>query len=101
MVGALRSNPKDTEAFAEPFRRYMKAIGWEEGRNIRFLFVWAEGRNERAPALAGELVAKNVDLIITFGDVFHLLKPRPRSTGPLAMISGLRHKGSTRTNALG
>jgi hypothetical protein len=58
----------------------MKAIGWEEGRNIRFLFVWAEGRNERAPALAGELVAKNVDLIITFGDVFHLLKPRPRST---------------------
>jgi hypothetical protein len=45
----------------------MKAIGWEEGRNIRFLFVWAEGRNERAPALAGELVAKNVDLIITFG----------------------------------
>jgi len=37
MVGALRSNPKDTEAFAEPFRRYMKAIGREEGRNIRFL----------------------------------------------------------------
>jgi hypothetical protein len=67
MVGALRSNPKDTEAFAEPFRRYMKAIGWEEGRNIRFLFVWAEGRNERAPALAGELVAKNVDLIISSG----------------------------------
>jgi putative tryptophan/tyrosine transport system substrate-binding protein len=68
VVGVLRSNPKDTEVFAEPFRRYMKAIGWEEGRNIRFLFVWAEGRNERAPALAGELVAKNVDLIITFGD---------------------------------
>ena len=102
LVGVLRPNPKDIlETFAEPFRRYMKAIGWEQGRNIRFLFVWAEGRNERAPALAGELVAKNVDLIITFGDVFHLLKPRPRSTGPLAMISGLRHKGSTRTNALG
>jgi hypothetical protein len=24
-----------------------EAIGWEEGRNIRFLFVWAEGRSER------------------------------------------------------
>src|SRR5262249_59460666 len=56
------------ETFAEPFRRYMKAIGWEEGRNIRFLFVWADGRNDRAPALAGELVAQNVDLIIPFGD---------------------------------
>jgi hypothetical protein len=42
------------ETFAEPFRRYMKAIGWEEGRNIRFLFAWTEGRSERAPALAGE-----------------------------------------------
>ena len=68
VVGVLRSNPKDTKVFAEPFRRYMKAIGWEEGRNIRFLFVWTEGRSERAPALAGELIAQNVDLIITFGD---------------------------------
>src|SRR5258706_6859041 len=46
----------------------MRAIGWEDGRNVRFLFVWAEGRNERAPALAEELVAQNVDLIITFGN---------------------------------
>jgi putative ABC transport system substrate-binding protein len=69
LVGVLRPNPKDiTETFAEPFRRYMKAIGWEEGRNIRFLFVWAEGRSDRAPALAGELIAQNVDLIIPFGD---------------------------------
>jgi putative ABC transport system substrate-binding protein len=69
LVGVLRPNPKNVvETFAEPFRRYMKAIGWEEGRNIRFLFVWAEGHSERAPALARELVAQNVDLIIPFGD---------------------------------
>jgi putative tryptophan/tyrosine transport system substrate-binding protein len=68
VVGVLRPTPKDTDQFAEPFRRYMRAIGWEDGRNVRFLFVWAEGRNERAPALAEELVAQNVDLIITFGD---------------------------------
>jgi putative ABC transport system substrate-binding protein len=69
LVGVLRPNPKDIlETFAEPFRRYMKAIGWEDGRNIRFLFVWAEGHSERAPALAGELVAQYVDLIVPFGD---------------------------------
>jgi putative ABC transport system substrate-binding protein len=68
VVGVLRPNPKDTDQFAQPFRRYMRAIGWEDGRNVRFLFVWAEGRNERAPALAEELVAQNVDLIVTFGD---------------------------------
>jgi putative tryptophan/tyrosine transport system substrate-binding protein len=69
VVGVLRPNSKDIgEFFAEPFRRYMKAIGWEEGRNIRFLFVWAEARSERTPALVGELIAQNVDLMITFGD---------------------------------
>ena len=68
VVGVLRPTPKDTDQFAEPFRRYMRAIGWEDGRTVRFMFVWAEGRNERAPALAEELVAQNVDLIVTFGD---------------------------------
>jgi putative tryptophan/tyrosine transport system substrate-binding protein len=68
VVGVLRPSTKDAEPFAEPFRRYMKAIGWEEGRNIRFLFAWMEGRNERAPLLAGDFVAQNVDLIVTFGD---------------------------------
>ena len=70
VVGVLRPNPKDvTETFAEPFRRYMKAIGWEEGRNIGVRFTWTESRSERATALAQELVAQNVDLIIAFGDL--------------------------------
>jgi putative tryptophan/tyrosine transport system substrate-binding protein len=43
-------------------------VTYQEGRNIRFLFVWADGHGERAPALARELVAQNVDLIILFGD---------------------------------
>ena len=69
VVGVLRPNRKDVlEAFAEPFRSDMKAIGWEDGRNVRFLFVWMEARGERAPFLADELVAQNVDLIVTFGD---------------------------------
>jgi len=68
VVAVLRPSAKDTEPFVEPFRRYMKAIGWEEGRNIRFLFAWMEGHNERAPLLAGDFVAQNVDLIVTFGD---------------------------------
>jgi putative ABC transport system substrate-binding protein len=69
LVGVLRPNRKDElDTFAEPFRRYMKAVGWEDGRNIRFVFVWMEARSERAPVLAGQLVEQKVDLIITFGD---------------------------------
>ena len=68
VVGVLRINPKDVEVFAEPFRRYMKELGWEEGRNVVFQFLWAGGRNEQLPVLARELVARKVDLIITFGN---------------------------------
>ena len=52
VIGVLRPNWKDVgETFAEPFRRYMKAIGWEEGRNIRFLFVFCRG-SQRTHACA-------------------------------------------------
>ena len=68
VIGVLRVNPKESEPFAEPFRRYMQAAGWEEGRNVRYHFVWADMRIEQMPALASELVARNVDVIVTFGD---------------------------------
>jgi putative tryptophan/tyrosine transport system substrate-binding protein len=85
VIGVLRPNPKDVnEFFAEPFRRYMKAVGWEEGRNIRFLFVWTEGHSERAPALAGELVAQNVDVIIPFGDP--AIRAAQRATNSIPIV---------------
>jgi hypothetical protein len=40
----------------------MKALGWDEGRNIRYRFVWADGQIERIPALVQELVDEKVDL---------------------------------------
>jgi putative tryptophan/tyrosine transport system substrate-binding protein len=84
VVGVLRPNPKGiTETFAEPFGRYMKAVGWEEGRNIRFLFVWAEGRSDRAPALVREPLAQQVDLIIPFGDPAIRAAQRATQTIPI------------------
>ena len=68
VIGVLRINPKVSDIFAEPFRRYMLAAGWVEGRNVLYDFVWADMRIERVPTLASELVARNVDLIVTFGD---------------------------------
>jgi putative tryptophan/tyrosine transport system substrate-binding protein len=67
-VGALRINTRDREIFAGPFRKHMTALGWEEQRNISYIFRWAEGRIERLPALAQELVAEGVDLIVVTGN---------------------------------
>jgi putative ABC transport system substrate-binding protein len=65
----------------------MKAIGWEEGRNIRFLTVFTEGRNDRAPALAGELVRQNVDVIIAFGAPFIRAAQRATETIPIVGLA--------------
>ncbi len=84
LVGILRVSSKDAEIFLGPFRRYMKAIGWEEGRNIRFVSVFTEGRNDRAPALAGELVGQNVDVIIGFGAP--LIRAAQRATETIPIV---------------
>jgi putative ABC transport system substrate-binding protein len=46
-------------------RAGLRALGYEEGRNIAIEFRWAEGRYDRLPELAAELVRLNVDIIVT------------------------------------
>jgi len=88
LIGVLRVNPKDVnEVFAEPFRRYMKALGWQEGRNVRFQFVWADGHIDRMPALAEELVAQKVDLIVTFGNAAVSALERATTTIPVVALT--------------
>src|SRR5215475_9444087 len=41
--------------------------GWTDGRNIRFEFRYTEGQANRLPALAADLVQRNVDAILTAG----------------------------------
>lgn len=42
----------------------LRDLGWSEGRNLVIEYRWAEQRYERFPALASELVALGVDLIV-------------------------------------
>ena len=46
----------------------LAALGYEEGRNIMFDYRSAEGQPERVPALAADLVAQNVDLIVAISN---------------------------------
>lgn len=46
------------------FREALAEMGYVEGRNVSFEYRWAEGHSERLPALAAELVAENVDVIV-------------------------------------
>ncbi|HVE48703.1 MAG TPA: ABC transporter substrate-binding protein [Casimicrobiaceae bacterium] len=47
-----------------PFRDGLRELGWIEGRNVVIEYRFAEGRPERLPELAAELVRSNVDIIV-------------------------------------
>jgi putative ABC transport system substrate-binding protein len=47
------------------FREGLSALGWNESRNVNFVYRWAGGSNELVRGYAKELVALNPDLILT------------------------------------
>ncbi len=68
-IGVLANGTASTDAVRhEAFRQGLNELGYVEGRNIVIEYRYAEGKTERFPALAAELVRLNVDLILTAGD---------------------------------
>jgi putative tryptophan/tyrosine transport system substrate-binding protein len=92
----------------ESFEARLRELGWIEGRNIRFEYRSAEGDDTRQPALAAELVALPVDLILTWGTPATLAAKRATATIPILMgsvgdpvtigvVSNLAHPGANVT----
>jgi putative tryptophan/tyrosine transport system substrate-binding protein len=63
-VGALYIGLADAESFKKEFREGLSEAGYMEGQNIAFEFRSAEGRLDRLPELASELVRLKVDVIV-------------------------------------
>ena len=58
----------DATLFLEADRQGLKEAGFVEGQNLKIEYRWAEGRYDRLPALAAELVKMRVAVITTMGD---------------------------------
>ena len=54
----------DSEPWHQAFRKGLRDLGWVEGENLRIEYRFSDGRDERLPALAADLIALNVDLIV-------------------------------------
>jgi putative ABC transport system substrate-binding protein len=64
-VGALYIGTADAESFKRELREGLRELGYVEGKNIAFEFRSAEGKLDRLPGLAAELVRLKVDVIVT------------------------------------
>jgi putative ABC transport system substrate-binding protein len=64
-IGFLGVTRAEDAAYAlEAFRRGLRELGWVERQNIVIEYRYADGRDERLPALAAELVGLKVDVIM-------------------------------------
>src|SRR5262245_10752354 len=67
-IGYLASLDPASESFrSEPFRLALRERGHIEGQNIAIEYRYSEGKRDRAPELAAELVRLKVDLIVVAG----------------------------------
>jgi len=70
------------------FRQGLHETGYVEGRNITVEYRWAEGKPERFPTLAAELVALKVDVIVTAGGTLAVLATkRATTTIPIVFVA--------------
>ena len=87
-VGFMGNSTAALEAnLIGPFREGLREHGYEEGRNVEIVFRWAEGRYEQFPALIAELIAANVDVIVTAGTPAALAVKKATSTVPVVMAA--------------
>jgi len=72
----------------EGLREGLRDLGYVEGKTHLFVYRFAQGRAERFPALAAELVNLPVDLIVSWGTPASLAAYKATSTIPIVMSAG-------------
>ncbi len=94
-IGYLSAaSPSSDGEFTEPLRQGLRELGYAEGQNIVIEYRWAEGRFERLPDLAAELVRLKVDVIVASVTPAALAAKNSTGTIPIIVVTAADPVGS-------
>ena len=86
-VGFLgTASPSAVSARVEAFRQGLRELGYVEGKSILIEYRFAEGKLDRMPDLAAELVRLKVDVIMTPGPA--ATRPAKEATSTIPIVMG-------------
>jgi ABC-type uncharacterized transport system substrate-binding protein len=89
MIGFLSSrSPSEAATVVAAFHQGLAGTGYVEEQNLAIEYRWAEGRYDRLPALAADLVGRKVDVIVATGGTPSAVAAKSAtSTIPIVFIS--------------
>ena len=87
-VGLLSPfSPSATVSWHQAFRLGLRDLGWIEGQNISIVYRYAEGRSDRLPEIAADLVRQKVDVIVAALVIDALAAKEATSTIPIVVAA--------------
>jgi putative tryptophan/tyrosine transport system substrate-binding protein len=89
VIGYLGAgSPGPSAPFVAAFRQGLGGSGYVEGQNVAIEYRYAEGRDDRLPALAADLVGRKVDVIVSTGGPAPRAAKAASQTIPIVFIIG-------------